>query len=64
RLAIAREIGDRRGEGNALANMGIAYETLGEKEKARALWLQALEIYRAIESPHAQTVERWLANVT
>ena len=29
-LAIAREIGDRRGEGSALGNLGIAYADLGE----------------------------------
>ena len=28
-LAIAREIGDRRGEGIALGNLGIAYVELG-----------------------------------
>jgi hypothetical protein len=29
-----REIGDRRGEGNALGNLGIAYADLGDARKA------------------------------
>jgi tetratricopeptide (TPR) repeat protein len=62
-LAIVREIGDRRGEGTALANMGMAYKKLGDKEKAKNLWRQALVIFRAIESPHANTVEKWLAEL-
>ena len=34
RLVIAREIGDRRGEGIALGNLGIAYADLGQVERA------------------------------
>ena len=34
RLAIAREIGDRRGEGNALGNLGNAYRALGDTRRA------------------------------
>jgi hypothetical protein len=41
--------------------MGMACKQLGDKEKAKALWQAALAIYRAIESPHAKTVEAWLA---
>jgi tetratricopeptide (TPR) repeat protein len=62
-LVIDREIGDRRGEGNALANLGLAYENLGEKERAKKVWQEALKIYRAIESPHAASVEKWLAEL-
>jgi tetratricopeptide (TPR) repeat protein len=34
RLAIAREIKDRRGEGNALGSLGVAYQDLGDYTKA------------------------------
>ena len=32
--SLHREIGDRRGEGNALGNLGIAYADLGETRRA------------------------------
>jgi len=32
--AISREIGDRRGEGARLGNLGLAYAYLGEVERA------------------------------
>ncbi|HMD82664.1 MAG TPA: hypothetical protein VKE92_15215 [Anaerolineales bacterium] len=53
-LAAAREIGDRRGEGNALFNMGLALEGLEEKDRALESVRQALQIYDAIESPVAE----------
>ncbi|MBK8615931.1 MAG: tetratricopeptide repeat protein [Anaerolineales bacterium] len=42
RIKIAREIGDRRGEGAALGNLGIAYKTLGEARKAIEFYEQHL----------------------
>ncbi len=33
-LKIAREIGDIRGEGNWLGNLGLAYSDLGDAEKS------------------------------
>jgi hypothetical protein len=33
-LAIAREIKNRQGEGNALGNLGVAYRSLGNSAKA------------------------------
>ena len=33
-LVVAREIGDRQGEGNSLGNLGIAHAGLGDAEKA------------------------------
>ena len=47
-LAIAREIGDRRGEGNALGNLGIAWRDLGEPRKAIEYFEQKLAIAREI----------------
>ena len=47
-LAIAREIGDRRGQGNALGNLGNAYSDLGEPKKAIKFYEQALAVVREI----------------
>lgn len=52
-LLAAREIGDRRGEGAALGNLGIALYGLGENEKGIGLVKQALTIFDSIESPNA-----------
>ena len=55
-LAIAREIGDRRGEGAGLGNLGLAYKNLGQVEKACVLWREALKIYEEIKSPDVKWV--------
>jgi tetratricopeptide (TPR) repeat protein len=34
-LAIAKEVGDRAGEGGAYGNLGNTYESLGNKARAR-----------------------------
>ena len=47
-LAIAREIGDRRGEEVNLGNLGLAYAALGETRRAIAFYEQALAIAREI----------------
>ena len=47
-LAIAREIGDRRGEGTALGNLGNAYAALGQAERAIGFYEQQLVIVREI----------------
>jgi tetratricopeptide (TPR) repeat protein len=62
-LAISREIGDRRGEGNHLGNLGNAYYLLGEARRAIEYLEQALAIFEEIESPYAERVRRWLADL-
>ncbi len=47
-VQAARQLGDRRGEGNALGNLGIAYANLGETRKAIEHHEQALTIAREI----------------
>jgi len=47
-LVIQRQIGGRRGEGNALGNLGNAYNMLGQVEKAIDYYKQALVILREI----------------
>lgn len=63
RVAITREIGDRRGEGNALWNMSVALDKLGEHKKAVERAEAALVIHEQIENPNAERIRlqvgRW-----
>jgi hypothetical protein len=36
---------------------------LGEREKAKKFWQEALEIYRAIESPQVSIIEKLLVDL-
>ncbi|HMO57649.1 MAG TPA: tetratricopeptide repeat protein [Roseiflexaceae bacterium] len=45
-LAIAREVGDKRQEGNLLGNLGFAFSDIGEYRKAIEYNLQRIEIAR------------------
>ena len=45
-LTLHREIGDRRGEGTDLGNLGVAYRNLGEPRRAIEFYEQALMIAR------------------
>jgi tetratricopeptide (TPR) repeat protein len=56
-LDISQETGYREGQGSSLSNLGMAYYRLGEKAKAYELWNSALSIFKAIESPNAETVQ-------
>jgi tetratricopeptide (TPR) repeat protein len=47
-LAYARELGDRRGEGKALFNLGNIYAALGDYVGARPYYEQALAIRRKV----------------
>jgi hypothetical protein len=60
-LVITREIGDRRGEGNALWGMAICCEGDGDLNQAIAQAEAALRIFVEIESPSAQTMRDLLA---
>ena len=53
-LAIARDIGDRQGEGATLGNLGICRYRLGEYERAIDLHTQALAIARDIGDRQAR----------
>jgi tetratricopeptide (TPR) repeat protein len=55
-LAICREIGDRRGEGMAAGNLGLALYRLGEYEPALVYLEQDLAIARAIGEPQSESV--------
>ena len=49
-MVIHREIGYRQGEMAKLGNLGLAYQDLGQIEKAIECVEQALEIYEKIKS--------------
>ena len=51
-LAIAREIGDRRGEGVALFNSALALDQLGERGEATERVKAALVIFEQIGAKH------------
>ncbi len=59
-MKISKEIGDRRGEGADLGNLGSAYSDLGEPRKAIKFYEQALKIFEDIEDPYAEKAKRWL----
>lgn len=54
RLAIAREIRNRSGEGNALGNLGLAYQFLGNYAKAIEYQQQSLAIAREIKDRNGE----------
>lgn len=62
-LAIFREIGYRQGEGNSLGNLGLAYDSLGQYDKARECYEQSISILVDIKSPNAATVRKWLSKL-
>ena len=54
-LAIAREIGDRQGEGNALCNLGHCYYSLGDYRRAIDHIEQSLAIAREIGDRYVES---------
>jgi tetratricopeptide (TPR) repeat protein len=58
-LAIVREIGDRRGEGIALCNLGIAYKKLGETHRSIQFFEQSLLIDREIGDRRGEGADLW-----
>jgi tetratricopeptide (TPR) repeat protein len=62
-LVIAREIGDRRGEGAALGNLGTAYADLGDARKAIEFYEQQLVIVREIGDRAGEAITSWNAGI-
>ena len=58
-LAAARRLGDRRGEGTALGNLGLAYAALGDAGRAIELYEQALAIDREIGDRRGEGIVCW-----
>ncbi len=53
-MQIAREIGDRRGEGQTLFNSADELYKLGDRQEAMERMQGAAEIFEEIDSPHAE----------
>jgi tetratricopeptide (TPR) repeat protein len=63
-LAMVRESDNRTLQAGILVNLGTAYYGKSkEKDKTRELWEAALTIYQALEDPHTELVQTWLANL-
>ncbi|HET9234887.1 MAG TPA: tetratricopeptide repeat protein, partial [Candidatus Eisenbacteria bacterium] len=56
-LNSCRGLEDRRGEGKALGNMGLAYAALGEPRRAIELYEQALVIDREIDDRRGEGID-------
>ena len=61
-MRIAREIGDRRDEANALFNSALALDQLGERAQAAKSMETALRTYEQIAANHL--AERARAQIT
>ena len=53
-LAIQKDIGDRRGEGASLTNLGIVYQSVGDYENAREPLEKSLAISKEIGDRHGE----------
>jgi tetratricopeptide (TPR) repeat protein len=60
RLELARHTNNRYGEALTLRDLAFAYAARGERERAIGLLRQALDIYIALGSPHADEIRRQL----
>jgi tetratricopeptide (TPR) repeat protein len=61
-LTITREIGDRRNEGIALWNTGLALDELGKRTDAVASAEAALQVLEEVEDPITGIVRKKLAD--
>ena len=61
-LEIARETGDRRGEGTVLWNRALALDKLGRRDEAIRDAQAALQIFEQIEDPNTDKVRQALAD--
>ncbi|MBI5029686.1 MAG: tetratricopeptide repeat protein [Chloroflexi bacterium] len=60
-LQINERLGNLRGAAQARANIGMLYSKHGEKTKARAIWLQAMEMFQSVGAQNEMDIVRkWL----
>ena len=58
-LTMAKEVGDRAGEGAAYANLGIAYQSHGDYAKAIEYHTQDLAIAKEVGGSISKKSVRW-----
>ena len=58
-LRIRREVGDRRGEGVTLNNLGLVYNALGKQQEALSYFQQALDIRRKVGDRRGEGMALW-----
>jgi tetratricopeptide (TPR) repeat protein len=63
-LAILEQVVDDQGESSGLVQLGHAMAELGEHERARAYWRQALDRYERMGAPEAAEVRALLGGPT
>lgn len=60
-MQLRERLGDVHGMAQTRANLGMLYARHGERVKARAIWMQALEVFDSIGSRNeADIVRKWL----
>jgi Tfp pilus assembly protein PilF len=59
-LAISRELGDRRTEAAALANLGVAQADQGDHKRAGESLRASLVIYEELGAPEAERLRQML----
>lgn len=62
-LSVARAIGERYLEADALFGLAQATQALGDQQAAQAYAQESLTIFQALGMMEAQTVQQWLASV-
>jgi tetratricopeptide (TPR) repeat protein len=63
-LQLRERLGDMHGLAQTRANLGSLYAKYGDKPKARANWLQALEMFVHLDAEQeADLVRKWLTNL-
>ncbi|MFD5118995.1 BTAD domain-containing putative transcriptional regulator [Streptomyces sp. NPDC058385] len=62
-LAALRQVGGEWRRGNVLTLLGRSLSQLGQSDRARACWREALSIYEGLESNEAQVVRALLTPV-
>jgi tetratricopeptide (TPR) repeat protein len=63
-LTVLRELGDKRGEGSVLGNLGLAYAALGETRKAIGFYERRIEIAREIGDRRGEGNALWNMSTT
>ncbi len=60
-LRIREQMGDLHGQAQTRANIGVLYAKHGDRAKARANWMQALEMFAHLDkNTEADIVRKWL----